>query len=166
MVGSRGRGEPRRGSGAGCENCARHHWPVLTCGAKRVRARKLPHAREQLSKAANEEGHADDDVRCGDAPGLDVVHGEDEGRRREAEETAVDTSEVHEHRAIAQGLENLQRTGVAQLAIVEVTGGARVTVGGRGVGSRDLGLGLLEMRHGDEEQQLLYSRDEGWKEGR
>ena len=62
----------------------------LTSRTKRVASSKLPHAREQLSKAANEEGHADDDVRVADAADTGVVEGEDQRRRREGEEPTVD----------------------------------------------------------------------------
>ena len=55
-----------------------------TGGRERVADRKGPHARDELCEAPDEEGHADDDVRGGDPPRLDVVHGQDERRRREA----------------------------------------------------------------------------------
>ena len=61
----------------------------LTSRTKRVASSKLPHAREQLSKAANEEGHADDDVWRHDAGGLRIHKREDQRGRREGEQATV-----------------------------------------------------------------------------
>ena len=65
---------------------------MLTGGGEGILGGELPHACDELRKAANEEGHADDDVRRGDAPGLDVVHGEDEGGGGEASDSCVRSS--------------------------------------------------------------------------
>lgn len=58
----------------------------LTGGAEGVARGELPHAGEELREAAAEERHADDDVRHGDVPHVDVVQRQDERRRREREQ--------------------------------------------------------------------------------
>jgi len=55
--------------------------------AERVPSYELPHASHELSKTTNEAGHTDDGICDSDAAGLDVVHGQDEGRGGEGEET-------------------------------------------------------------------------------
>ena len=55
----------------------------LTGSAECVRARKLPHARHELRETADEERHADDDVRVRDPTSLRIVHRQYERRRRE-----------------------------------------------------------------------------------
>ena len=72
---------------------------MLTGGGEGILGGELPHACDELRKAANEEGHADDDVGVDDTPCRDVVHGEDEGRGREAVETAawIDMSMMSEN---------------------------------------------------------------------
>ncbi len=61
----------------------------LTSGTKRVARCELPHACEELAEAADEEGHADDDVRGVDVVCLDIDEGENERGGGEGEEAAV-----------------------------------------------------------------------------
>ncbi len=63
---------------------------ALTCGTKCVTSGKLPHAREELTETADKQRHADHDVGDGDAVGIDVDQRQDECRRREGEEPAVE----------------------------------------------------------------------------
>lgn len=60
-----------------------------TGGTEGVTCGELPHAGEQLAQAADEERHAEDDVRRCDLVGRDIDEGEDEGRRREGEQTTA-----------------------------------------------------------------------------
>jgi len=55
-------------------------------GTEGVAASKLPHASQELDETSYTDCHTDDDIRDGDVTGLDVVQGEDEGRRGEREE--------------------------------------------------------------------------------
>jgi len=55
--------------------------------AERVTSCELPHASDELSKTTNEAGHTDDGICDSDAASLDVVHGQDESRGGEGEET-------------------------------------------------------------------------------
>ena len=61
---------------------------TLTCTTKRVSARELPHAGEELGQSTGEKGHADDNVGGFDATSLNVDEGEDERRRGEGEQAA------------------------------------------------------------------------------
>lgn len=56
-------------------------------GAKGVSSRELPHSGSKLSKATDKASHTDDSVRDTNAPGVNVVHGKDEGCASEGEET-------------------------------------------------------------------------------
>ena len=62
---------------------------MLTGGGEGILGGELPHACAELREAADEEGHADDDVGRRDVVGLHVDEGEDERRRREGEQAAV-----------------------------------------------------------------------------
>jgi len=64
-----------------------------------VTSRELPHASKKLDEASDTDGHSDDQVGGGDVAGIDVEEGEDQGRRREGEET--------------------ERTGVTELPVVD-----------------------------------------------
>lgn len=48
----------------------------LTRCAKGVTCGKLPHAREELGKTTEEEGHTNDDVGNDNVTGMDIVEGE------------------------------------------------------------------------------------------
>jgi hypothetical protein len=43
---------------------------VLTRSSENVASRELPHSGEQLRETTAEDGHANDNIRCGDAPRL------------------------------------------------------------------------------------------------
>lgn len=78
---------PEGSSHSGRATCTRTgRRQARTGGTKCVLSGKLPHAGDKLGKAPNEEGHAENDVGMGDPPRLNVVQGEDEGRRRESEQ--------------------------------------------------------------------------------
>lgn len=53
---------------------------ALTSGTECVTSCELPHTRKELAETTDEECHADDDVRGGDASCGDIDEGEDEGR--------------------------------------------------------------------------------------
>ena len=65
---------------------------ILTSSTERVTRSEFPHTREKLAETANEERHADDNVRRRHPTRGDIDEREDEGRRREREQTAEDGS--------------------------------------------------------------------------
>ena len=62
---------------------------ALTCTTKRISARELPHACEELGQSTSEKGHADDNVGGFDTASLNVDEGEYECRRGEGEQAAT-----------------------------------------------------------------------------
>lgn len=55
----------------------------LTSSAKNVAPRELPHASQELCKAATEKSHSNNDVRVFDSTGLEIVEREQKRCRRE-----------------------------------------------------------------------------------
>ena len=53
-----------------------------TSGTESISLREFPHAGKELSETAAENGHADNDVRVGDAPCAQVVQREDQSGGR------------------------------------------------------------------------------------
>ncbi len=138
---------------------------MLTCGAERVLARKLPHAGDELCEPADEEGHADDDIRDEDAARLDIVHRQDKGRRREAEQTTAESDQKSETAGVGMtGVEDedVQRTGVAQFTVVLLL--AATEDGRWGVGG-ELGGGLLEVGHGWQVGCCIELEEDDWCSG-
>jgi len=64
--------------------------PELTGRAEGISGGKLPHPREELSKATVEEGHANYEVGDEDVASMDVVEGENQGRRRKTEKAPAE----------------------------------------------------------------------------
>jgi len=81
--------------------------------AESVAGGELPHPSSKLSETADEASHTDDGVGDGNIASMDVIHGQDEGRAGEGEET--------------------ERTRVTQ--VPQLRGGVvNVGVGGEGAG--------------------------------
>jgi len=62
-----------------------------TASTEHVTAREIPHARNKLSEATAEEGHANNKIAIFNTASADIVDREDHGRRCERKETANET---------------------------------------------------------------------------
>jgi len=90
--------------------------------AKGVTSGELPHSSSKLGKTTDETGHANHSIGDGNAAGLDVVHGEDEGGGGEGEET--ERSRVGDYPQLGGGVVNIgldrESTGGVSSATVVV----------------------------------------------